>query len=287
MGIFLIVLLIVLLQLALSASVIPLPVNDTGTVRYNTIPFATIMLIVLNSVIFIAWQFPDLFKYIGAQDPYEEYDAIYGYVEKIGTYGFQASFLRDGVSIGAFTTFTSTFMHGDLSHLIGNMVFLWAFGRRVEDACGPWRFLLFYLFAGMVAAMGFAFLAPGDGDVPGIGASGAIFGVMGAYLILFPGAKMGCLWILGIMLRGSVGILMRLIGERPGPFQWTINLPAFVVLVLYAGFNLLPTFRTVQEGTLIGGVNYVAHMTGFLSAVLIFLFVRKDLLTRYFAGRRL
>lgn len=287
MDIFLVVLLFVLIQLFISAFTIPLPLNDSGTVRYNTIPYTTISLIVLNTVIFMAWQFPDLYRYIGAQTPFDEYDAIISYVEKIGTYGFRATFLRDGVSIGAFTTFTSTFMHADLSHLIGNMVFLWAFGRRVEDACGPWRFLLFYLVAGMVAAMGFAILAPNDGDVPGIGASGAIFGVMGAYLILFPGAKMGCLWVLGIILRGAVGILTRLIGEKPGPFKWTINLPAIVVLVLYAGFNLVPTFRTVQEGTLVGGVNYVAHMTGFLSALLIFFFVRKDLLMRYFSGRAL
>ncbi len=56
--------------------------------------------------------------------------------------------LREALSMGAFTTFTSMFMHADLWHLLGNMIFLWAFGRRLEDACGPWRYLLFYLFAG-------------------------------------------------------------------------------------------------------------------------------------------
>ena len=83
---------------------------------------------------------------------------------------------------------TSIFLHGDPFHLIGNMLFLWVFGRRVEDACGPTRFLLFYLLAGTSADLITALVLPSE-DIPGIGASGAIFGVMGAYLLLFPDGR--------------------------------------------------------------------------------------------------
>lgn len=286
MEILMIFLILTLVNLLLGSLVVPFPVSDSGTVRYNTIPYATIGLIAANCLLFVVWQAPDLITLIGARGELESFNAQVNYARKIGTYGFRADFLREGLSIGAFTTFTSTFMHADFTHLTGNMIFLWAFGRRVEDACGPWRFLVFYLFAGTVAALGYAILAPRD-MLPTIGASGAIFGVMGAYLLLFPGARMNCLWVIGIGLKIILRFMGRLSGEKPGPFRWTVQLPAFFVLVLYAGFNVLPTFQTIEEGRITGGVNVVAHMTGFLSALAIFLFVRKDLLMRYVSGRAL
>jgi membrane associated rhomboid family serine protease len=263
----------------------PLPLNDTGSVRYGTLPIATITLIAINTIAFLIWQAPDLVKYVGATNEYDSVQAALSYIEKIGRYGFSSTYIKDGLSIGAFTTFTSMFMHGDFNHLIGNMIFLWAFGRRVEDACGPWRFFLFYLLAGMVANMGYGILTPSD--TPGIGASGAIYGVLGAYLILFPAAKVECFWGALVVLRSIYAALMTMLGENIKLFKWRIELPAFLVLVFYIGVNIIPTLRSVDEGELVGGVNYVAHVTGFSSALLIFLFVRKDLFRRYWAGRSL
>ena len=110
------------------------------------------------------------------------------------------------------STFTSMFMHSDMWHLLGNMIFLWAFGRRVEDACGSWRFMIFYLCAGMIANIGSESLNPSQVDLPGIGASGAISGVMGAYLILFPNGLVTCFWGIGIILRFIVVAIMKVAG---------------------------------------------------------------------------
>ncbi|GAB4511509.1 MAG: rhomboid family intramembrane serine protease [Anaerolineae bacterium] len=288
LGLIIAFLINIIFTVFLSALIVPFPVNDSGTVRYNSFPWMTITLISINCFVFIGWQAPDLFDYFSTPSGSpEEEAAILGYATKIWTYGFRASYLREGESIGAFTSFTSMFMHGDFNHLTGNMIYLWAFGRRVEDACGPWRFLVFYLLAGMVAVMGFAMLISPAEDLPGVGASGAISGVMGAYLLLFPGARMTCLWGVAKAVRTVTHFLLRLIGERPGPARWTIKIPAFIVLLLFIANNLLPTFDSIEAGELAGGVNYVAHVAGFLSAITIFLFVRKDLLTRYIAGRAL
>lgn len=270
-----------------AAALVPFPINDSGTVRYNSFPWMTITLIAANVLIFIGWQAPDLFAIFSAETELEFAEAARAYATKTWTYGFRASYLREGASIGAFTSLTSMFMHADFTHLTGNMLYLWAFGRRVEDACGAWRFLLFYLLAGMVATIGFAILISPAEELPGVGASGAISGVMGAYLLLFPGARMTCLWGVAGVFRSITHFFLRLIGEKPGRARWTVKIPAFIVLGLFIFNNLMPTFDSLQSGDLIGGVNYVAHATGFLSAVAIFLFVRKDLLRRYITGRAL
>lgn len=279
------ILILVAFNLILGAVVTPLPMNDRRTVRYGSFPFMTVGLIVVNSAVFGIWQAPDIIAFLNAETPIELNRAIQGYNELVINYGFRGMYLREGISIGAWTTFTSMFMHSDFNHLVGNMIFLWAFGRRLEDACGPWRFLIFYLVAGMIANMGTAILASST-DLPGVGASGAIFGVMGGYLLLFPFAWMGCLWVPLIPLKWIVRQLSKMSGDDDlEKWKWTVQIPAIVVVVLYVGFNLLPTFETAGTGELSAGVNYVAHMTGFLSAVMIFLFVRKDLYTRYWSGR--
>jgi membrane associated rhomboid family serine protease len=270
--VFVIYILITLFQMAF---IFPLPFSDTGTVRYNSLPWMTFALIIVNSMIFMAWQAPELYQ---AQTLNE----VEPYVRKIWLYGYRGVFLREGQSIGAFATFTSMFMHSDVSHLLGNMIFLWTFGRRVEDACGAWRYLLFYLAAGMVANIGSEVLNPAHADIPGIGASGAIAGVMGAYLILFPGARVQCLWIVGSILRIPVALL------RGQPlWRWTLSLPAAFLLIYFAVSEALPSFEVIQRGSDVGGVNHLAHLTGFLAAILILLYVRKDLLTRFISGRSL
>lgn len=283
----------ILITLFARSIITPMPLSDTGTVRYKTLPWATLALILVNSLIFLAWQAPNLYQ--GAQlvdtGDTRGYNLLYGYVRQIWTYGYRGIFLRDGVSIGAFATFTSMFMHADLWHLLGNMIYLWTFGRRVEDACGFWRYLLFYLLAGMVANIGSDVLNRAQADIPGIGASGAISGVMGAYLLLFPGAMVVCFWGIGIVLRLPVVLVMKIVGMksvRAAPlWRWTIRLPAWVLLLFFLVTNTLPSFEVLVQGKDYGGVNTLAHLTGFLAALVIFLFVRKDLLTRYLSGRSL
>ncbi len=275
--------------------VTPTPLSDTGTVRYRTIPIMTVLLIVANSLIFMIFQGPDLYQgsSLLKSGEAEGLTRLHNYVAQIWTLGYRGIFMRDGLSIGAFSTFTSMFMHGDMWHLIGNMIYLWAFGRRVEDACGSWRFLAYYLIAGMVASVGSEIFNTAHTDIPSIGASGAIAGVMGAYLVLFPGSMVTSFWGLGIILRVPVVLILKLVGVKSvkdAPvWRWTIKLPAFILLIFFLGqefiASLLPFLQQQQEN--IGGVNHAAHVTGFLAALLIFLFVRKDLLTRYFSGRRL
>jgi len=287
MSLFIALFIYVLFNLIIGTFYVPLPVNDRGTVRYHSFPYMTLALIGINVAVFGLWQAPDLIDFITA-DAYSPayFAARDSFIFKTMNYGFSGIYLREGLTIGAFTTFTAMFMHGDFNHLVGNMIFLWAFGRRVEDACGPWRYLVFYLMAGMVANMGYAILAYNHVGY-GIGASGAISGIMGGYLLLFPTSWMACLWIPGIVLKLAVRVMIFLGGEKSDKFNWTIQFPAFVVVIMYIAFDIISTFETIETGEMSGNVGYTAHVTGFLSAILIFLFVKKDLLTRYISGRAL
>lgn len=270
--VFIITVAIALLQMSFAY---PLPFSDTGSVRYRSMPYMTFALIIVNSLIFMIWQAPDLYRA-------QTIDQLQPYVDKIYTFGYRAIFMREGIGIGAFATFTSMFMHGDFFHLFGNMIYLWTFGRRVEDACGHWRFLLYYLGAGMIASMGAELLVQSSGDMPSIGASGAIAGVMGAYLLLFPAARVDCLWFLGSLIR----IPYAVVTGRP-IWKWTVKLPSFILLIYFAVKEFLPSIQTIQTGQELSGVSHLAHVMGFLAAIMVFFFVRKDLLTRYFAGRAL
>ncbi len=286
-------LLYLILTLFLQSFLTPTPLSDSGNVRYRTIPYMTIILIITNSMIFMAIQAPNLYQ--GSQLLYV--DALEGtrrlneYIAQTWTFGYRGIFMRDGLGIGAFSTFTSMFMHGDMWHLIGNMIYLWTFGRRVEDACGSWRYLAFYLIAGMIAGIGSEVFNTARVDIPSIGASGAIAGVMGAYLVLFPGAMITCFWGVGIILRVPVVAILKLVGvkwvQEAPVWRWTIKLPGFILLIFFLAQEFISSLFTFLQQQDIGGVNHAAHLTGFLAALLIFLFVRKDLLTRYFTGRRL
>lgn len=269
-------------------SIIPIPINDSGTVRYRTIPFATLTLILINVLVYVLWQAPDWIAAINATTEWEYDEYMFSYGERIWKYGFRELYMTEPNGVGAWVSFTSMFMHADFSHITSNMIFLWAFGRRVEDATGPWRFIVFYLIAGMVASMGYAFIVDKSVlDIPGVGASGAIFGVMGAYVLLFPTASMGCLWLPGLILRGIVMGGMALLGQKSDGWKWTIQVPALLVILIYIPFSIVDTFSALETGQLPSNVNEVAHLSGFLAALTIFLFVRKDLLMRYMAGRNL
>jgi membrane associated rhomboid family serine protease len=289
---FFIFLLAVLLRIIVEAFIFPTPISDLGNVRYRTIPYMTFALIIVNSLVFMIFQAPNLYQgsaYYDIGDP-QGVEMLNAYIAQSWTYGYRGLFMREGLGIGAFVTFTSMFMHGDLWHLLYNMLYLWTFGRRIEDSCGSWRFLTFYLLAGMVAGIGSEIFNVARADIPSIGASGAIAGVMGAYLVLFPGAMITCFWGIGGILRIPAVIVLKIFGIAKGAplFRRTIKLPAFFLLILFLALETIQSLIPfLQEQDVLDGVNHAAHVTGFLAALLIFLFVKKDLLTRYFAGRRI
>jgi membrane associated rhomboid family serine protease len=149
----------------------------------------------------------------------------------------------------------SMFLHGGWLHILGNMLFLWIFGNNVEDRFGRVPFLLFYLFCGYVAAYGFAYGNP-DSTQTLVGASGAIAGVLGAYLVLFPRARVMSLVPIAVILI-------------------PIRLPAWVVL---GGWFLLQWLYSSGTGVASGAdVAYLAHVFGFVAGVVIALLARPAL----------
>jgi membrane associated rhomboid family serine protease len=146
---------------------------------------------------------------------------------------------------------TSLFLHGSWLHLLGNMLFLWIFGNNIEDRFGRLRYLLFYLACGVVATYGFALTNAGSTEVL-IGASGAIAGVLGAYLVLYPRARV---WSL-----------------VPFLFFIPLRLPAWLVLGLW--FLLQWVYTAGYAISSAGSVAYLAHVLGFLAGVLVALLMR-------------
>lgn len=267
--------LLLLLVFLYSAIFFPLPLNDgQQTRRYRTLPWMTYTLVTINIGVHLFWQLL----------PWKDY------YEKIWLYGYRQSYMQEGLSIGAFVSFTSMFMHANIFHLLGNMIYLRVFGRRVEDACGPWRFLAFYLLCGMMAHLGQVNFNPlsASADIPSIGASGAISGVMGAYLLLFYSKQITCLWGIGSALRVPAIFLRNMLNHTRHPlWQLHLHIPAFWLLIAFLVMNTIPSFEIIQNGRTLGGVGYLAHFVGFLAGMTVFLFVRKDLLMRYVMGRAL
>jgi membrane associated rhomboid family serine protease len=150
---------------------------------------------------------------------------------------------------------TSMFLHGSWMHLLGNMWFLWLFGNNIEDSMTRVRFVLFYLFSGLAAAALQVVMNPGS-VVPMVGASGAISGVMGGYLVLYPRVRVFAMVPIGFMLK-------------------SVALPAWMMLVYWAFLQFLSGVTTIgAEG---GGVAFWAHIGGFAAGViLVKAFARRD-----------
>jgi membrane associated rhomboid family serine protease len=146
---------------------------------------------------------------------------------------------------------TSMFMHGGLTHLLGNMLFLHIFGDNLEDALGHFKYLIYYLLSGVAGALLQTWMDPNVG-VPNLGASGAIAGLLGGYLVLFPRHQIEVLW-------GGLG--------------WgTSTVPAFTMLVYWIGFQILYGFGSLGlDG---GGVAYFAHIGGFIFGATVALLVK-------------
>lgn len=147
------------------------------------------------------------------------------------------------------TIITAMFMHGGLAHLFGNMMFLWIFGDNLEHAMGSLKFLMFYLICGAAAAFAQVFatsLTGGNEFIPMLGASGAISGVLGGYLVLFPNRR--------------VNVLMG---------YFITSVPAWVALGLWFGFQLISGMGALGSDSQVGGVAYAAHIGGFIAGLLL------------------
>lgn len=159
-----------------------------------------------------------------------------------------------------YTAFTSMFLHGGWFHLIGNMWFLYIFGNNVEDSMGHGRFVVFYLLCGLAAAALQAAFDP-DSTIPMVGASGAIGGVMGAYILLYPKVRVHMLIVFGFYIT-------------------TIAVPAMFMLGYWFLIQLISGFSTI--GSQGGGVAFWAHVGGFVAGgLLILLFRNPELVKRH------
>jgi membrane associated rhomboid family serine protease len=156
------------------------------------------------------------------------------------------------------TIFTSMFLHGGLFHIAGNMLYLWIFGDNVEDTLGHGRFLGFYLASGVAAALTQTLVGPSS-SIPMIGASGAVSGVLGAYLLLFPRAGVLTLLVFGFFIR-------------------IVRIPALIVLgfwIVVQFLNGIVTFGTsAVRGEPPGGVAFFAHIGGFLAGIILLYVLR-------------
>jgi membrane associated rhomboid family serine protease len=157
------------------------------------------------------------------------------------------------------TLFTSQFLHGGWWHLISNMLYLWVFGNNIEDRLGHFKYLCFYLACGALAALCQWFISIYS-NIPSLGASGAISGILGAYLIWFPQARITTLVFLGF-------------------FITTINIPALIVIGIFFVQNLISGFASLQAAANMsvetGGVAYWAHLGGFFVGAIFALFNRE------------
>ncbi len=154
-----------------------------------------------------------------------------------------------GLDLGDFTrVFTSMFMHGGIAHIAGNMLYLWIFGDNVEDAMGHGKYLLFYLFGGLIASVTHILTNPGS-QIPTVGASGAIAAVLGAYLVLYPQSRVQTIIPLGYFMRITL-------------------LPASIVLGMWFILQLFSGFLSLG-GPDVGGVAFWAHIGGFIAGVVL------------------
>ena len=220
------------------------PLHDDNPTERT--PFVTVAIIVACALVFL-WQI--------SLDGYDRQHAVFALGAIPAVLFDMAHLPAELVLVPAWATaFTSMFMHGGWMHLIGNMLYLWIFGNNVEDAMGPVRFTCFYLVCGLLALVAHA--APNAASqVPLIGASGAVSGVLGAYLLLYPHAR--------VLVVIPFGIFLHSMRIRAG---WVLG-----------GWFLLQLFNSAVTGSAGGGVAWGAHVGGFLAgAVLIPFFKHRN-----------
>ncbi len=207
------------------------PLGDDNSAR-RSMPVVTVVLIALNVLLFLV-------ELNGGEAFIREWAFI------------PRRFGADPAS-DAHTIISAMFMHGGWLHLGGNMLYLWIFGDNVEDTFGPFKFLIFYLVCGIAATFAQFAVTP-NSSIPNVGASGAIAGVLGAYLLLFPHARVRVLVYNQIVAMPALVVL-----------------GLWIVLQVFSGVGSIATTAQTEET---GGVAYMAHVGGFVAGfVLTFLF---------------
>jgi membrane associated rhomboid family serine protease len=208
------------------------PVSDDNT-RVRRLPVVTYGLIALNVLVFIL--------------------ELSGGDQFIKEWAFIPARFSAAPAGEAVTLFTAMFMHGGWLHLFSNMLFLWIFGDNVEDRFGHLPFLVFYLLVGLAATFAQFAVSP-ESSVPNVGASGAISGVLGAYILMFPQSRVNVL-----------------LGRQIVAMPAVIVLGFWIVLQLFSGVG---TIAYTDETADVGGVAYMAHIGGFVAGVLLTFFFR-------------
>lgn len=238
-----------------------IPIGDDNTDRHRT-PYVTWMLIAVNVFVFVVLQgmgsnqrvtlafatIPaeiltgrDIAEVIPVRDPY-------------GRVVDQVEILPTPIPV-YLTLLTAMFMHGGFAHLFGNMLYLWIFGDNLEDAMGHARYLIFYLATGIAAGLAHVLVTAVLGNntlIPCLGASGAISGILGGYLVLFPRKRVHVIW-----------------------FYQVMRVPSIFAIGLWFVFQLVAGAGTL--GSDVGGVAYGAHIGGFLAGMV---------LVKFFDARR-
>jgi membrane associated rhomboid family serine protease len=220
--------------------VVFIPIGDDNTGRVLA-PVVTVALVVANVALFLV--------------ELAQGDAIQGFVERwsvIPKEYAEATDLPPTIPFPFwFTTLSAMFLHGGWAHLGGNMLYLWVFGDNIEDAMGRVRFLVFYLVCGAAATAAQILVDP-QSTIPNLGASGAISGVLGGYLVRFP--------------KRRVRVLMfRTVAHMPAMFV----LGLWILMQLVAGVGQVVDAQQTEEGR--GGVAYAAHVGGFVAGVVLVL----------------
>jgi membrane associated rhomboid family serine protease len=210
-----------------------LPLADT--VRSRSFPAVNWLIILANVIVFVVFE-------VGLSQP-----ALQRFVT---TYGLVPAELAAGRPWAYLTVFTSMFLHGGWLHLLSNMWALYIFGDNVEDRMGSGRYLVFYLICGLAAALAQAFVDL-NSRVPSVGASGAIAGVLAAYLVLYPTARV--ITLIPIFL-----------------LPWFVEIPAVVYLLVWFGSQFFNGVLSLgMQTTATGGVAWWAHIGGFAAGLLL------------------
>jgi len=221
-----------------------IPLRDSNP--SGTVPFVTITLIVINSVVWL---------YEVSLGPGVE-TLVYHYgltpIKFVMPYKFAGGFFSNTLV----PLVSSIFMHAGWMHVIGNMWFLWIFGDNVEDRLGHFKYLAFYLLCGIGASLIHVAFHPAS-QIPTIGASGAISGVLGAYLVSYPHARVHTLLIIFVIIR-------------------FVEIPAYLFLALWFGFQFVSGAAELGSRADTGGVAYWAHMGGFVVGIILLLLMPKN-----------
>jgi len=219
------------------------PLRDT--IPSRTFPFVTISIIIFNFLIF--------FYELSLGSTLNEFFKSYGIIPA----EFLNINIKNPFQIVSLTLplFSSTFLHGGWMHIIGNMWYLWIFGDNIEDRTGHFRFLIFYILCGMLAGITHI-LMNSHSSIPTVGASGAIAGVMGAYFLLFPRAKILTLVFLFIFIQ-------------------IIEIPAVFFLGFWILFQFISGSMSVGLTENSAGVAWWAHIGGFLIGLVLVMFFKK------------